>query len=297
MGMMKQQKQPASEDTLLAEGFRSVDSGSEAAQERCLKCLDFIRNCDGFQSARLVGYDALNIDDSSLTLVDGGCGPGYDSVALANRLASAPGDGTGLVYGVDRSETFVAEAQARAEKSSADARVQFLCGDLTQISDLSSLPAGGVDRVYVERTLQHIAIEDFLPTIEGIATILKPGGRFVAVEPNWELFSIAGGDLSTTRTILQYWTDTFNHGSIALDLPAALSTSGFEGVEIQMTPVVSTSWEEADIIYDLERTVVTMVEKNLLTPKAASEWLSSQKSMGSNYFCSLTMCAISATRS
>jgi hypothetical protein len=52
----------------------------------------------------------------------------------------------------------------------------------------------------VERTLQHVA--DPAGVIAQMARVVRPGGRIVADEPDWDTLVISSGDEQTTRAIL-----------------------------------------------------------------------------------------------
>ena len=47
---------------------------------------------------------------------------------------------------------------------------------------------------------------------EVITRVLKPGGRFVLFEPDWELFIIDHPMTKITRKILNFWADQFMNG-------------------------------------------------------------------------------------
>lgn len=115
--------------------------------------------------------------DSGQTVVDLGCGPGFFAVEMAKRVGPA-----GRVIAVDLQEEMLARVVHKARKNGVDRVVEpFRCR-----SDRIGLNcrADFVLAFY----MVHEA-PDTRNLLAEIRTLLKPGGRVLAVEPRWHVSS------------------------------------------------------------------------------------------------------------
>jgi ubiquinone/menaquinone biosynthesis C-methylase UbiE len=118
-------------------------------------------------------------------VLDLGCGPGADLPAFA----CAVGRG-GRVIGLDSDPAAVREAR---ERTAASAQVEVVEGDVHALD----LPDGSVDRVHTDRVLQHVA--DPAAVLGQARRVLRPGGRAVFAEPDWDTLIVDYPDLSVVR--------------------------------------------------------------------------------------------------
>lgn len=73
-------------------------------------------------------YELMNIS-SGVKVLDLGCGPGVDTIALAQLVGE-----TGKVYGIDVDENMIAEADEYAVKENVKSRVMHQLGDVGKLS-------------------------------------------------------------------------------------------------------------------------------------------------------------------
>lgn len=100
-----------------------------------------------------------------MRVFDIGCGPGEFAALLG------PVEYTGL----DLSPAYVAAARARY-----DGRAEFRCGDVTS-ADITG--DGTFDLVTANGLLHHLPDAAVRQTLELAARLLRPGGRFVSIDP------------------------------------------------------------------------------------------------------------------
>jgi ubiquinone/menaquinone biosynthesis C-methylase UbiE len=194
------------------------------------------------------------------TVLDLGCGPGTDLNALAEAVTA-----TGKVIGVDHDQATTDAARARTAKQST---VTVRLGD---IHDLP-LPDRTADRARTDRVLQHVA--DPAQALREARRVLRPGGRLVMSEPDWNTLTVDHPDSGLSRTYTQYVTDkVVRNARIGSQLARLAAGAGFAvPAVIPVTPVFRDA-QAADKILGLERTTHRAVDAGYLTEEAARRWL------------------------
>ena len=129
-------------------------------------------------SGRFYGCGVVvpEVDMTGWTVVDLGSGSGQDVYVLAQLVGEA-----GSVIGVDMTPEQLAVARAyvdwhRDRFGFEDANTRFVEGHVDTLGDLD-LPAGEVDLVVSNCVINLVA--DKSAVFEGVARLLKPGGRFL----------------------------------------------------------------------------------------------------------------------
>ncbi|WP_445525608.1 methyltransferase domain-containing protein [Streptomyces cyslabdanicus] len=194
------------------------------------------------------------------TALDLGCGPGTDLASLAQAVTA-----TGTVIGVDHDQATV---DAARERTTDQRTVTVRLGD---IHDLP-LPDHTVDRARTDRVLQHVA--DPVRVLSEIHRVLRPGGRLVMGEPDWDTLTVDHPDSGLSRAYTQYVTDKVVRNSrIGRQLPRLSAGAGFAvPAVIPITPVFRDV-QAADKILGLERTTQRAVAAGYFTEEAARRWL------------------------
>ncbi|MER6568674.1 methyltransferase domain-containing protein [Streptomyces sp. NPDC001093] len=193
-------------------------------------------------------------------VLDLGCGPGTDLEALARAVTPA-----GAVVGVDHDRNMVDAARAR---TAGEAVVDVRHAD---IHDLP-MPGHTADRARTDRVLQHVA--DPLAALGEIRRVLRPGGRLVMGEPDWETLAVDHPDSDLTRAYTRHVAErVVRNAGIGRQLARLATESGFRvPTVIPVTPVFRDV-QVADKILGLERTTRRAVEAGYFSDWAAEAWL------------------------
>ena len=147
-----------------------------------------------------------------------GCGTGDDVRTIARRVG--PG---GSVLGVDASQLVVAEATRRSDGRNLP--VEFRVGDARALD----LPDAAFDRCRSERLLMHADGEP-AELVAGMTRVLRPEGRLVTFELDWDTLAIDGAERELTHRIVRSYSDGVANGCVGRTLPRLLRDAGLVDV-------------------------------------------------------------------
>jgi ubiquinone/menaquinone biosynthesis C-methylase UbiE len=210
------------------------------------------------------GYKSVAMAEMAIepgdTVVDLGCGPGTDLVALAD--ATGP---TGAVIGID-SDPAAVDAAARVVESRPWAQAQ--AGDVHAL-DLADASA---DRVHTDRVLQHVADPGLV--VAQARRVLRPGGRAVFAEPDYDTLVIDYADARVMRAYRDFITEhVVRNASIGRQLARLAERAGFVSSDVVPLTSVFRDVTEADRIFGFERVTRRAVASGFLHEAAAADWL------------------------
>jgi ubiquinone/menaquinone biosynthesis C-methylase UbiE len=151
-----------------------------------------------------------------------GCGAGDDVRTIARRVGP-----NGHVLGIDASPPVVAEATRRSQGRNLP--VEFRVGNALALE----LPDCAVDRCRADRLLMHAHGEPAAIVAE-LTRVLRPTGRLVAFDLDWDTLVIDGAEQELTRRIVRSYSDGVPNGCVGRTLPRLLRDAGL--VEVSTTP-------------------------------------------------------------
>jgi SAM-dependent methyltransferase len=183
---------------------------------------------------------ALGLQPGDAAL-DVGCGLGDDVRLLADAVGP-----TGRAVGIERSEALLEEARARTPRG---LEVEFFA------ADAHAMPFNDdeFDAARVERALQHMA--DPAAVVSEMARVVRPGGRIVAMEPDWDTIVVSGADLELTRAILRACADRIRHPEAGCRLPEWFVRAGIDVQRVDALAMPIRSVAVVEQVFDLKNTV------------------------------------------
>jgi len=261
-------------------GWENVDAAADQAREY----LDTVTGLEAIEDSKRRNYQLLHPEPGN-RILDAGCGTGDDALALGDLVGSE-----GEVVGIDKSESLIEEAKARAAETST---VMFQTGDIMELS----FPNGAFEASRAERVLQHLP--DPRGALAEMCRVTRPGGRVALGDADWETCIVAAPDADpeiTEAVTAGEWADTLNP-RIGRQLYALARAEGLTEIEIDPTTVVLTDFELASEVLYLEGRLAEMQDAGVLSSDRADRWLEAVQSAGTDeqLFCSVTGYTVAGT--
>jgi ubiquinone/menaquinone biosynthesis C-methylase UbiE len=216
-------------------------------------------------------------------VLDFGCGPGFLSLALADKVGT-----TGRVCGADINARFVADATRRArEKGVGHVSFHHVTG--------SGLPFANAsfDRALAKNVLEYVP--DLDATLTELHRVLAPGGKLHVIDSDWGFVIVEPWGKATVDRFFEAAAPAFKEPYVGRKVPAAMRRAGFGAVEIRLLPIIDRDARLMPVLRNMQSYIKTFgtlpdpeVEKLLqdVTDAAAS----------GTYFGCLPQFLITATR-
>lgn len=199
-------------------------------------------------------YSCLQLE-SGQKVIDVGCGPGTDTIPMANLVGS-----TGYVAGVDYDPEMITEADAYAEKSGVSGWVEHKQADAT------SLPfeEGKFDGCRSERLFQHI--HDPVLTLNEMTRVTKQDGWVVALDTDWCSGSIDTPEIEIERKLVKFNADQMvQNGYAGRELYRLFIKQGLKDIICEIYPIKTTNYAFARQMWVLDRLEAEALEKGIVT--------------------------------
>lgn len=162
------------------------------------------------------------------SVLDVGCGPGTDTLTLAERIGTE-----GRVVGLDFDEAMIAKANANAatRDSTLSGQLEHLVGDVKALP----FPNDYFDACRAERLLQVLpASYEPNRVVAELGRVVRPGGRLLLADTDWHSASVDFGDLELERRLMHFFATRMRpNGSAGRQLLTYLRTAGFRDVGIE----------------------------------------------------------------
>jgi ubiquinone/menaquinone biosynthesis C-methylase UbiE len=158
--------------------------------------------------------DALGLRAGERVL-DVGCGPGLLLEEMAERVGAG-----GQVAGVDKAESMLEIARRRCARFGAGVAIDE--ADVTRLPfDDGVFDAGVSTQVY-----EYVA--DIGAALAELYRVLKPGGRVVIVDTDWDSIVWNSGDRARMERVLAAWCERFADPHLPCTLGRKLADAGFD---------------------------------------------------------------------
>ena len=155
-------------------------------------------------------------------MVDLGCGPGRQTLVLAQELRVP-------ITAVDNHAPFLAELEAEAQRRGLRSLVRTRCEDFGQLA----APAGSFDVLWSEGAIYHLG---WAGGLKRWRPLLRPGGLLAATEATWLTES-------PPAEAADFWREAYPTMGTVASNSAVAREAGFEVLDTFVLPA-SAWWEE-----------------------------------------------------
>jgi SAM-dependent methyltransferase len=237
-------------------GFQNVDNSQ---YQFLIKFLEDVGASppvvEGFQ----LQLECLDIKEGDHVL-DVGCGIGLQAQSMAKLVGAG-----GSIVGTDLSNMMIEIARGRT--ASSNLPVEFFTADAAA----QPFPDQSFDCVRTERVLMYI--QDTQAVLKEFKRLLKPGGKVVIFDFDWDATVIPHRDKALTRKIVRYASDSFPNGRIGGELFHQMRNAGFKNVNVKPFCYSGNS----DILKDITKRIYdgilqTGISNNIFMQTEIANW-------------------------
>jgi len=237
---------------------------------------------DVVEQRRLV-IEALDLQPGERVL-DIGSGPGF----LACEMAAVVGE-VGSVHGVDPSESMLAIA-AHRERAAGSAPTEFRAGDALELP----YPDTSFDAAVSTQVYEYV--EDMAAALADARRVLRPGGRLLVLDTDWDSIVWRSSDRERMRRVLAAWDEHLADPHLPARLTGLLADAGFT-VRLRTTiPILNAGFDPDTYSGGLIGLVTGFVPgRQGIAEDEARAWADDLVGQGSDYFFSINRYVFVAT--
>lgn len=226
------------------------------------------------QRERVMGLLAPRAGERALDI---GCGPGLTTEGLAHAVGPS-----GSVLGIDIARPMLAIAARR-------------CASLPQVRfdrcDVNALAArdASFDIALASQVYEYVDPID--AALEELARVIRPGGRAVLVDTDWESAVWASSDDGRMRRVLETWNEHIPHPQLPRSLKRRMEAVGFVNVRVEVVPLLNLAYDPATYSVGMMALIGNFAAgRNGLTEADIAAWREDARRVGERgeYFFSLS---------
>jgi SAM-dependent methyltransferase len=192
-------------------------------------------------------------------ILDIGCGLGHASFEIADRVGV-----TGRVTAIDSSEIMIREAKQRSSDM-GNHTIDFRVEDAHRMT----FENHSFDGCLAINTLMHCArLEQVLSEIR---RVLKPQGRIVVLEPDWQTLELSTGNPRIDDIAVAVLRQSITNSAIGQQLPAFLRALGFEDIRVDTGTIMTKDLACADHAWKIRESIVQARDSGSLLATTAAE--------------------------
>jgi ubiquinone/menaquinone biosynthesis C-methylase UbiE len=154
------------------------------------------------------------------TILDIGCGAGQDTQDLARAVGPR-----GRVVGIDKSETMLQEARARAEQTQLP--VEYVLADATELPFADA----SFDACQASRVLGHLSQPGL--AVAEMVRVARPGAQVVAADGDFDLAIVDIPDRALARKVMHAACDQMEQGWIGRQMPRLFQQAGLRNIRVE----------------------------------------------------------------
>jgi SAM-dependent methyltransferase len=218
-------------------------------------------------------------------VLDIGSGPGF----LACEMAEAVGPG-GSVRGIDSSDAMLSVARQR-RPTTGSAPVEFGPGQATELP----FPDGAFDVVTSTQVYEYV--HDIPAALAEARRVLRPGGRLLVLDTDWDTIAWRSSDADRMRKILAAWDEHLADPYLPRRLTSLLTRTGFTVTQRSAIPLFNAGYDTDTFSAGLIGFIAAFVPGRAgVTAADVNAWAEDLTRLGADYFFSLNRYLFLAVR-
>lgn len=217
--------------------------------------------------------------------LDIGCGPGLTTESLAHAVGSH-----GHVLGVDIAPPMLAIAKQRCASLP---QVAFGMADVTQLPYQDA----SFDIALASQVYEYVEQVDH--ALKELARVIRPGGRVVLVDTDWESAVWASHDDARMRRVIETWNEHIPHPQLPRTLKRRMELAGFSRVRVEVVPLLNLSYDPNTYSVGMMTMLGNFAtDRNGLSAEDIAAWKADARAIGeeNGYFFSLNRYVFIARR-
>ncbi len=219
------------------------------------------------------------------SVLDIGVGPGYLAVEMAAQVGAG-----GRVCGIDISDNMLAVAAARSAGPEA-ATLELSRGSAEELP----YDDGSFDVVVTMQVLEYVG--DVPRALDEIHRVLKPSGRVLILDTDWDSLVWHAPDEEQMSRILVAWDEHLADPHLPRTLGRSLARAGFEAGPPTVLPLLNAGDARDRFSGSLLGLVASFVaDRHGLDRETVDAWADSMRELGDDWFFSLNRYVFLATR-
>ena len=204
-------------------------------------------------------------------VLDVGSGPGMLAAEMAAEVAP-----DGRVVGVDPSESMLALARGRTDAA------EFVAGDALELP----VPDASFDVVVSTQVLEYV--EDVAGALAEARRVLRPGGRLLVLDTDWDSVVWHSSDADRMRRVLATWDEHLADPGLPRRLTGLLKGARFDVGDPAVLPILNAGFDPRTYSAGLIGFVSGFVAGRQGIPdEDVAAWADDLKGLGEDYFFSI----------
>ncbi|MFZ1881337.1 MAG: methyltransferase domain-containing protein [Gaiellaceae bacterium] len=222
------------------------------------------------------------------SILDLGSGPGFLACELAQEVGA-----TGRIVGVDISSDMNLIASTRIAAAGLGDRVDILEGDANALAFADAT----FDAAVSMQVIEYLADPD--AALKQLVRVLRPGGRIVIIDTDWDSLVWAAMDRHRAARIAAAWNEHLPDPYLPRSLAPRLRGAGFEVREIRIVPILNTVYDATSFSYNIASLIAAFVPgRGGVSEDEATKWLNDLTELQheGRYFFSINRYLFAASR-